>query len=106
MRITDDMVNTVFLIYLKYIDNSGFCIRFRCSSTLFIQWGRDSEDKATDFTVNLNIAMTVICAIPYDVSSKVNGACYLCYINSTATSLTFGANTPPFGYGLIAIGKQ
>ena len=72
----------------------------------FIQWGRNEEGKATDFTVNLNIAMTVICAIPYDVSTKANAACYLCYINSTATSLTFGANTAPYGYGWVAIGKQ
>ena len=39
MWTADDVVDSVFLIYLKYIDNSGFCIRFRCSSTLFIQWG-------------------------------------------------------------------
>nr|DAV82449.1 MAG TPA: hypothetical protein [Caudoviricetes sp.] len=29
MRTTDDAVNTLFLIYLKYIDNHGTCIRFR-----------------------------------------------------------------------------
>lgn len=39
MWTADDMVDSVFLIYLKNIDNRGFCIRFRSLSTLFIQWG-------------------------------------------------------------------
>lgn len=39
MRIAENAAVLVFLIYLKHIDNHGFCIRFRCSSTLFIQWG-------------------------------------------------------------------
>ena len=38
MWTSDDMVDSVFLIYLKNIDNRGFCIRFRSLSTLFIQW--------------------------------------------------------------------
>lgn len=70
------------------------------------QWGTAEESTKTSFDVKLNITMTVICAIPYDISSKASSACYLCYIDSTAISLTFGANTPPFGYGWIAIGKQ
>ena len=39
MRIAENAAVFVLLIYLKHIDNHGFCIRFRCSSTLFIQWG-------------------------------------------------------------------
>lgn len=38
MWTADDVVDPVFLIYLKYIDNSVLYIRFKCSSTLFIQW--------------------------------------------------------------------
>lgn len=70
------------------------------------QWGSTGEETKTSFDVKLNITMTVICAIPYDISTKASNACYLCYIDSTATSLTFGANTVPYGYGWIAIGKQ
>ena len=70
------------------------------------QWGATSEATKIEFKVNLNITMNVMCAIPYDISSKASSACYLCYIDSTTTSLTFGANTPPYGYGWIAIGKQ
>ena len=70
------------------------------------QWGSTAEETKTSFDVKLNITMTVICAIPYDISTKASSACYLCYIDSTATSLTFGANTAPYGYGWIAIGKQ
>ena len=73
---------------------------------LIIQWGSAIEETKTSFDVKLNITMTVICAIPYDISNKASSACYLCHINSTATSLTFGANTVPYGYGWIAIGKQ
>ena len=70
------------------------------------QWGFMTEETSTSFNVNLNVTMNVICAIPYDISSKASSACYLCYIDSTATSLTFGANTVPYGCGWIAIGKQ
>ena len=73
---------------------------------LIIQWGNAAEGTKTSFDVKLNITMTVICAIPYDISTKASNACYLCYIDSTDTSLTFGANTVPYGYGWIAIGKQ
>lgn len=39
MWTADDMVDSVFLIYLKNIDNRGFCVRFRSLSTLSKQWG-------------------------------------------------------------------
>ena len=70
------------------------------------QWGNNSDGENTTITVNLNIAMTVLSAIPFDISTKANSACYLCWISSTTTSITFGANTAPYGYGWVAIGKQ
>lgn len=92
---------------VKYnIAQNGYLCFGSLFGGLIIQWGTAAESTKTSFDVKLNIKMTVICAIPYDISSKASSACYLCYIDSTATSLTFGANTPPFGYGWIAIGKQ
>ena len=41
------MVDSVFLIYLKNIDNRGFCIRFRSLSTLFKQWGSQDNGKTS-----------------------------------------------------------
>lgn len=70
------------------------------------QWGNNSDGENTTTTVNLNIVMTVLSAIPFDISTKANSACYLCWISSTTTSITFGANTAPYGYGWVAIGKQ
>ena len=60
MWTADDVVDSVFLIYLKYIDNSGFCIRFRCSSTLFIQWGRNSSDTMIGFPIAFSVAPIII----------------------------------------------
>ena len=95
-------------LVLRIVSKRGRTVMFGQTGLLFAnrQWGTATESTKTSFDVKLNIKMTVICAIPYDISSKASSACYLCYINSTATSLTFGANTPPFGYGWIAIGKQ
>ena len=92
---------------VKYnIAQNGYVCLGSFYGGLIIQWGATSEATKIEFKVNLNITMNVMCAIPYDISSKASSACYLCYIDSTATSLTFGANTPPYGYGWIAIGKQ
>ena len=88
------------------MDNNGYICFGPNFGGLIIQWGSTAEGTKTSFDVKLNITMTVICAIPYDISTKASSACYLCYIDSTATSLTFGANTVPYGYGWIAIGKQ
>ena len=60
MWTADDVVDSVFLIYLKYIDNSGFCIRFRCSSTLFIQWGRNSSDTMIGFPIAFSVPPIII----------------------------------------------
>lgn len=54
MWTSDDMVDSVFLIYLKNIDNRGFCIRFRSLSTLFIQWGT-FQDIAQGSVINFPI---------------------------------------------------
>lgn len=48
MWTADDMVDSVFLIYLKYIDNYSFLIRFKYSSTLFIQWGMVTYTSSPD----------------------------------------------------------
>lgn len=88
------------------MDQNGYICFGPNFGGLIIQWGSAVEETKTSFDVKLNITMTVICAIPYDISTKASSACYLCYIDSTATSLTFGANTAPYGYGWIAIGKQ
>lgn len=42
MRVANDAVDSAFLIYLKYIDNYGFTIRFKLSFASFIQWGSAS----------------------------------------------------------------
>lgn len=92
---------------VKYsIGQNGYVCFGSLVGGLIIQWGNTSEETKTSFNVELNITMNVMCAIPYDISSKASNACYLCYIDSTATSLTFGANTAPYGFGWIAIGKQ
>ena len=106
MWTSDDMVDSVFLIYLKNIDNRGFCIRFRSLSTLFIQWGAMTEETSTSFNVNLNVTMNVMCAIPYDISSNPSSICYLCWMNEKTTTMTlaFCASTVPYGFGWIAIG--
>ena len=93
---------------LRIVSKRGRQVMFGQTGLLFAnrQWGSATEETKTSFDVKLNITMTVICAIPYDISNKASSACYLCHINSTATSLTFGANTVPYGYGWIAIGKQ
>ena len=56
MWTADDMVDSVFLIYLKNIDNLGFCIRFRSLSTLFIQWGTVNSQTY----INLPISATIL----------------------------------------------
>ena len=74
---------------------------------LIIQWGVITEETSTSFNVNLNVTMNVICAIPYDISSKPSSICYLCWMNekTTTTTLAFCASTVPYGFGWIAIGK-
>ena len=39
MWTADDVVDSMFLIYLKNIDNRGFFICFKRSSALLVQWG-------------------------------------------------------------------
>lgn len=66
------MVDSVFLIYLKNIDNRGFCIRFRSLSTLFIQWVTSSmPSNQTYDTVSFPIAFKndVYQIIPVDWDS-------------------------------------
>ena len=58
MWTADDVVDSVFLIYLKYTDNSGFCIRFRCSSTLFRQWG-SSVFNLNGFTQEITLPLNI-----------------------------------------------
>lgn len=72
----------------------------------FKQWGKSSEDKNTTIDVNMNISMDVYSAIPFDISSNASNACYLCWVASTNSSLTFGGKEAPYGYGWMAIGKQ
>lgn len=69
------MVDSVFLIYLKNIDNRGFCIRFRSLSTLFIQWGNVGFDdsKYCDWELPLSVtSIFQVFATDYD-TSKTNG---------------------------------
>lgn len=56
MWTADDMVDSVFLIYLKNIDNRGFCVRFRLLSTLFKQWGDFGSNTANNSETTLPIA--------------------------------------------------
>ena len=59
MRIAENAAVLVFLIYLKHIDNHGFCIRFRCSSTLFIQWGYGNESMPLNLPLSAAILSIV-----------------------------------------------
>lgn len=54
----------------------------------------------------MNISMNVYSAIPIDISGNASNACYLCWINSTNSSLTFGGKEAPYGFGWMAIGTQ
>lgn len=59
MRIAENAAVLVFLIYLKHIDNHGFCIRFRYSSTLFIQWIKRDVSNRYDTVVTPPLNMSV-----------------------------------------------
>ena len=60
MWTSDDMVDSVFLIYLKNIDNRGFCIRFRSLSTLFIQWGESTSPITFPIAFNILYAYEML----------------------------------------------
>ena len=68
------------------------------------QWGRDSEYKATDFTVKLNIAMNTITAIPIDVSDSGSKTTAICVTSVGTTELNLGSAIAPYGYAWVAIG--
>lgn len=69
-----------------------------------IQWGRNSEGEATDFTVNLNIAMNTITAIPIDVSDSGSKTTAICVTSVETTKLNLGSARAPYGYAWAAIG--
>ena len=71
MWTSDDMVDSVFLIYLKNIDNRGFCIRFRSLSTLFIQWGRCMSETFNGYPIAFNTEPIVI-GMHYGTQTDVN----------------------------------
>ena len=89
------------------MDQNGYICFGPNFGGLIIQWGVITEETSTSFNVNLNVTMNVICAIPYDISSKPSSICYLCWMNekTTTTTLAFCASTVPYGFGWIAIGK-
>lgn len=68
------------------------------------QWGRNSEYKATDFTVKLNIAMNTITAIPIDVSDSGSKTTAICVTSVGTTELNLGSAIAPYGYAWVAIG--
>ena len=68
------------------------------------QWGRNSEGEATDFTVNLNIAMNTITAIPIDVSDSGSKTTAICVTSVETTKLNLGSARAPYGYAWVAIG--
>ena len=75
MRVANDAVDSAFLIYLKYIDNYGFTIRFKLSFASFIQWGNVGFDDSKYCDWDLPLSVTSIFQVfvtDYD-TSKTNG---------------------------------
>lgn len=90
---------------VKYsLGQNGYACFGSLVGGLIIQWGRNSENKATDFTVNLNIAMNTITAIPIDVSDSGSKTTAICVTSVEKTKLNLGSASAPYGYAWVAIG--
>lgn len=104
MRIGACFATFAILSYTKIIDNNWYLSHLFSYFLLGIQWGRNSKDKATDFTVNLNIAMNTITAIPIDVSDSGSKTTAICVTSVETTKLNLGSDRAPYGYAWVAIG--
>lgn len=109
MRVANDAVDSAFLIYLKYIDNYGFTIRFKLSFASFIQWGRgEFDDSHTYARIYYPVSMTALAIIPYDViRNPSNGAWPISmqtgYTNTSVVFTTTTKNTIG-AFGWVGIG--
>lgn len=76
MRVANDAVDSAFLIYLKYIDNYGFTIRFKLSFASFIQWGNNITITDSGYGVGFEYPIVfptkVLAVVPFDVNSNWN----------------------------------